>query len=575
MSSILSVASLLGAISAKVFDAIVGRGVSMLTERALRQIQSDPAKIAFQQALGNALERYAGTGNRASLVQPLLQPDSPLVQESVAEELARLLTFSGSPDIRLIADRWQASLQGLPQWRDMSYEVQLLLQYLEEELHTSEVFGPVLDSKSLEQINTQVQLAARSLASIETRLAVLNEIMDEHLGKLLKRFAMATPELGSQICDFTWYIEEKTHDFTGRDFVFQAFEHFQASASRGYYFIQGDPGIGKTALASQLVRKLGVAHHFNIRALGIHKRETFLKSICSQLIVTFGLKYDVLPPGATNDGGFFRRILEEIARQLQGNQRAILVVDALDEVGQAPDESGSNLLYLPPTLPQHVYLFATRRKPLPLRIDCEQDVLLIRQDDSRNLEDIRAYLKGWMERPGLQQFARNHQLTIPDLTEHLVDKSQGNFMYLRYVLPEIEHGGLQDVELATLPTGLENYYEDHWQRMRGRDPESWYTYKLPVLAALSVASRPISLDLIADFSQVADRRRIRAVLREWDQFLHEEKFEYEGSLQSRWRMYHDSFREFTEKKDEVAEEMFDLQAVRSRIAADLYRELRE
>lgn len=109
----------------------------------------------------------------------------------------------------------------------------------------------------------------------------------------------------------------------------------------------------------------------------------------------------------------------------------------------------------------------------------------------------------------------------------MTEKSEGNFMYLRHVLPEIGMGAYKDRKLNDIPTGLENYYEDHWRRMRTQDEIAWFEYKLPVIAALTAVRKPVSIDLIEDFSGVPCKR-VRYILQDWAQFLHTEQVEYEG-----------------------------------------------
>jgi hypothetical protein len=49
---------------------------------------------------------------------------------------------------------------------------------------------------------------------------------------------------------------------------------------------------------------------------------------------------------------------------------------------------------------------------------------------------------------------------------------------------------------------------------------------------------------------------------EWDSFLHQEKVEYQGRRQTRYRLYHFPFFEFVAAKQEVADERVDLDAMR-------------
>ncbi len=157
--------------------------------------------------------------------------------------------------------------------------------------------------------------------------------------------------------------------------------------------------------------------------------------------------------------------------------------------------------------------------------------------------------------------------------EEIVRLSEGNFMYLAYVLPEIEKGTYQDRKFSELPAGLQNYYEDHWVRMRVLDRPAWEGYKLPVLVALAIAKEPISMDLIADFSGVEQRFQIRSALAEWAAFLQSTEVKEEGTKETRWRLYHESFHDFIAAKDQVQDELVDLKAAHGMAADALWSSL--
>ncbi len=78
---------------------------------------------------------------------------------------------------------------------------------------------------------------------------------------------------------------------------------------------------------------------------------------------------------------------------------------------------------------------------------------------------------------------------------------------------------------------------------------------------------------IADFSKVGERARIREVLHEWGQFLHEEHVPYEGDLQKRYHVYHASFHDFIAKKEEVGDERVSRKEAHKKIADVLWSEL--
>lgn len=372
--------------------------------------------------------------------------------------------------------------------------------------------------------------------------------------------------------DYADYIEEKSKDFVGRQWLDQKIQAFTAQKPRGYFFILGDPGIGKTAFMANLVKQHGYAHHFNIRAEALNTAGFFLRNISLQLAQMYALETKKIPAGNAIDARFFNNLLKEVSLALKPGKKAVILVDALDETSGSGFPEEANLLLLPITLPKNIYFVITsRRISLQMRIECEQERLQIDQDTPENIEDILAYLELYVTRAGIQHYLAEQNIRQAEFVEMMQRKCQGNFMYLRYVLPEIESGAYANQALTQLPIGLANYYEDHWRRIRGRDEAGWISYKLPVIIALTVTNEPISLDLIADFSKIANHGQILSVIHEWKQFLFETQILHQGVPQKRWRLYHDSFRDFIAAKDEVEGEHIHLRKTYNTINNDLWR----
>lgn len=384
-----------------------------------------------------------------------------------------------------------------------------------------------------------------------------------------------SPEIRAGIIDDSRFVTEKTAGFVGRQWLFDAVHKFTREKTRGYFILRGDPGIGKSAFLAQMVRRNGYLHHFNVRADSIRSPEKFLSNVCSQIIATYGLEHTFLPPEATRDARFLNALLEKVSARLGQGERAMILVDALDEADASTLTPGANPLYLPSILPPGVFLVATtRREALGLRMDCEHQTLDIEQDSAGNLADVQEFVVGKLSLPGIQAYIQTQGLDDTAFVAHLVEKSQGNFMYLRYVLPEIENGFYKDRNFEDLPAGLQNYYEDHWRRMRSRDEDAWFGHQLPVLVALTVIKEPISMDLIQKFSKVEDRKRIRVVLNEWEQFLYTASVKDEdGEIQKRYRLYHASFHDFVDAKEEVEDERVNLKKANAQIADILLEEM--
>lgn len=378
-----------------------------------------------------------------------------------------------------------------------------------------------------------------------------------------------------KIHDFGPLIQRKTEGFVGRQWLFDAIDGFVADEKRGYVQILGDPGIGKTTLIAEMVKRHKHPHHFNIRSEGIQKHDQFLPNLCAQLVARFRLGYSTLPPEVARDSTVLSNLLEKAAARLRPSGRKLLVlVDALDESDSSAVIRGANTLYLPSDLPDGVFFVVTSRRGGPvLRYTCPDHAIDLYKEKENNFADVRLFAESWLGRQGIQVYIRNQGLDDTAFVDEIVRLSEGNFMYLHYVLPEIEKGTYKDRKFTELPAGLENYYEDNWSRIRENDTESWFDIKLPVLVALTIAKEPISMDLIAEFSGVRQRARIQAVLEEWAAFLQPIEAQEEGEKETRWRLYHESFHDFIAEKDQVKERGVDLKAAHGKAADALWNAL--
>jgi hypothetical protein len=500
-----------------------------------------------------------------------------LTELGVAKELAHIVQFDRKPDAQLIGARWAQAIEGPPQWNFFTEEAERLLSYLENELRNTEVFRPVFEAKDLNHVAVNTVTTTEHLASIESQLGELIELTHSAFFNINSFFLNATHGIRDQIRDYTSYIEEKTRDFIGRQSIIEEIDQFITHNSFGYVVVRGDPGIGKTALAAQLIKNRGYIHHFNIRAEGVNQVNDFLKNICAQLIAVYDLPYAVLPPEAGQDGSFLRKLVEQISKKLNG-KRCVIVIDALDEVDNLGLSGGANTLYLPLTLPAGIFFICTMRREdnerLLLRTDMAQRLtLFINQDDEDNIADIREYIKLQVPLPGIQAYIQKQNIDDELFIQHLIEKSQGNFIYLRMVLPEIEQGAYVDLELKQIPVGLYSYYQDHWRRMRQQNEFNWFDYKLPVIIALTVVKEPVSIDLLSDFSHIADKRKIRGVLKDFDQFIYTTYVEYEEGKQRRYRWYHASFFDFIAQKEEIADEQVNLVEGHRKIADGTWNDL--
>lgn len=347
--------------------------------------------------------------------------------------------------------------------------------------------------------------------------------------------------------EFQAWIEEKNEGFVGRKFVFDAIDKFLASNQKGYFIIEADPGVGKSALLAKYVRDNKCVFHFNIRSQGINRADQFLQGISSQIISRYNLSYPLeLPADGTRDGKFLGKLLEEVSSKLKSGEKLVIAVDALDEVDQT-DHKGSNILYLPVTLPKGVYFILTQRpialplnvNPIPYRFD-------LMEYQAESLQDIQTYIRTRTQKsPKLREWINGQGLSVDEFVMQLGDKSENNFMYLRYVLTEIESGNYGNLSIDNLPQGLMAYYQDHWRRM-GMLDRPLPMHKVAIVYFLAELREPVSRRLLAELCGEKSLT-VQMVLDEWQQFLRETQLESE----TRYSIYHQSFSDFLYRKDIV------------------------
>lgn len=363
------------------------------------------------------------------------------------------------------------------------------------------------------------------------------------------------------IRDYDLFIRDKVSDFVGRAFVFSWIEDFMMRNSEGYLFIRGDPGIGKSSLMARMVQTHKYIHHFNIRSEGINTSEIFLKNICAQLIVSCGLSYDSLPD--IQEPGCLQRLLSE-ASEKRKNKKIVILIDALDEADNTQPE-GVNPLYIPSLVPEGVYIIVTMRKTRvpPRIIHFEQKD--IENDSDENIADVCEYITKRVEEESIMEHVRSENIKSEVFIEKISEKSEYNFIYLRYVFLDIKKGSYKGTGIEFFPQGLENYYEDHWKRMRNKDEQKWFNYNLPVLVALVTFRCPVTTRMILAASKIENRYRITDVLDEWSQFLHESFIKEREEKFLAYRIYHMDFYEFIVNKKHVREERVDLIGMSNRL----------
>lgn len=379
-----------------------------------------------------------------------------------------------------------------------------------------------------------------TLANSNTVIGMTSENRDHAWGRL-------DPYLSST---FRTLVERKTSGFVGRQYIFDAIDDFFTTNSCGYILIKAKPGVGKSAILAEYVKRTDCIAHFNSRPDGITRTEQFLESICVQLIERYGVNNSLpLPPGATEDGRFLNHLLEQAAERTTEHP-VVIAIDALDEVNLASQSSGANVLYLPQYLPANVYIILTKRSdvPVPFHIFAPHEVIDLMSSEytAESSQDIEEYIRVRTERESIRQWLHLRALDKQIFITQLSHKSELNFMYLFYVLGDIEQGRYQDFNIQDLPSGLENYYETHWQLM-GMTAKPLPHSKIKIVYVLATIEQAVSVSHISKIAS-DDVLTVQEVLtHDFRQFLLTQNIENELC----YSVYHSSFSDFIYRKDIV------------------------
>jgi hypothetical protein len=370
--------------------------------------------------------------------------------------------------------------------------------------------------------------------------------------------------------DFRWIIEDKTKGFVGREFVFEAIEELFEQQRKGYFIIEADPGMGKSSILAEFVRRNDCIVYFNQRNEGITSAGQFLRSVCNQLIEGYRLyRSKDIQPENTRNSNFLLQLLNQVSRMLKWGKRLVIAVDALDEVDLITQVTGANVLYLPRVLPDGVYFIVTKQPlppdQLPLQVN-DKRLFDLMQYPARNQQDVEAYIRQRINGVGathaspLREWIESRGANEDEFASTLVEKSEGNFMYLRYVLDDIEKGAYPDLEIRDLPSDLQDYYYKHWERM-GMNAKP--LFKIKIVYILSESPVPIPFEEIVAILEADGEEerglgvRVQAVLDEWMQFLREE----EKYGQRFYSLYHSSFRDFLRNERTVKRSGITLQGI--------------
>jgi WD40 repeat protein len=350
--------------------------------------------------------------------------------------------------------------------------------------------------------------------------------------------------------------------FVGREWLIKQIDDYIGTHRSGYVVIQGEAGVGKSALAAHLVWTRPCVHHFT-QLEGGRSPEQARRSLAAQLIGAWGLADeftvgDAFPAGADRPDWLLKVLHAAADRRDQSNPGypLVLVVDGLDESDPPVPGHDTGIplgLPLPEHLPDRVFVVATSRlgQPMPALYE-HVSWHILSVDDRNNLKDMSQYVGAALTRLGTEDKGLLERIDAEGISKEwfiktLLDRCAGIWIYLRYVLEAIADGRLHAAELGALPHELSGYYIKQVHRWALSD--SWPTLGLPVLATLAALHRRVDRADLSLFAGVSDGESLRRWLDEQLRpFL---DVTHDSNHRRQYYIRHESLRELFRRPDRV------------------------
>jgi hypothetical protein len=387
------------------------------------------------------------------------------------------------------------------------------------------------------------QAFAISLKTILKKWPKLAELNSQSEG-LVKFSEYDYEEIKKYIIDFGNILNKvDINNFAGRNWLLDKVDKFLCDHDCGYFILEAKAGLGKTTFMAWLAKERGYIQHFVSLAPGDIGVELGLKNLAAQLCQVYEL--DIRNAPIFNQSGNFNnfyKLLEDASTKLHKGNKIVILVDGLDAAG-TPE--GQNVLGLPRILPKGIYFIVTQRPIyVKLRLDTNKFIYPLESNNIDNEDDVRIFLKNAAKRSSIAQILQDNGYTSEQFIKCLVDKSGGLWIYLKFIIQEIEQAKRSPLNLDALPNNLTEYYAEYWQDWRKNHETQWYRNHLPILATLTVAQEPLTYKNLINLSGLdGSSREFLCLLKEqWMPFLDISVKDYV----EKYRFYHDTVKEFFE-----------------------------
>jgi tetratricopeptide (TPR) repeat protein len=314
--------------------------------------------------------------------------------------------------------------------------------------------------------------------------------------------------------NFSAFLTDKGRYFVGREWVFEEIEKRWDQGEQAI-LLTGDPGAGKSAIIAELIRRNPgggiLAYHCCQSDVEQSLRPgRFVRSLAAQIASQMKTYAECLldpsvkealresncetdPANALESG-----VINPLLSLSPPGQKKHIIIDGLDESLRARGSKSivhvlsSRLHRFPPWL--HIITTARREPEILLRMS-RVGTSEIASDDRRNIADIDQYLDSRIAEPRLSQALKLSDKSVVEVKQRLLQKGEGNFLYVQQALEAIERKLYSFDSLEELPPGLSgmylNFFEQNFPSVESFEPLQ------RLLETMVAAQEPLQIEQLA------------------------------------------------------------------------------
>ena len=313
--------------------------------------------------------------------------------------------------------------------------------------------------------------------------------------------------------DFGVDISRMTKDFTGRQWLFDEFDSWIRKPSSRIFLVTGDPGIGKSAIMAQLASRHPqvMAFHFCISSLADSVNpDIFVRSIAAQLTTQIKEYHEAICQlnfehlTQFDSGTLFRRLIADPLKNIKLDEQVVILIDALDESWTGTNSNIVNVLHERiEDLPENVKVMVSSRK-IPDIIDLLSKYRPFEIDPVflENINDISDYLDKKFAQQVIADKIKCSEQDIKNLKDLIINKSEGNFLYIKQFIYGIETERIDINNPASFPDGLVGIYISFFDRIFNRI-ENYDDFR-PLLEVISTLKEPFSAKELSPILQLSN-----------------------------------------------------------------------